>query len=85
MTKINLNDQIKVKLTDKGVQHYVDHHNGFVPHRPITADEFKARLDDQGYASFQIHSFIAVFAHLMEVTVYISDWMDPNLLICSKA
>ena len=48
----NLNDYIKVKLTDKGKQFYNDYYDN----DPPTLD-----IDDEGYSKFQMWDFMRIF------------------------
>lgn len=61
----NINETIKVKLTDKGYQLLSDNHNRFVGKIPnfniLTLEDFKERADNKGYTKFQMWTFIEEF------------------------
>ena len=60
--KVNLNDRIKVKLTDLGKEiyyHRVDSVNEFYK-REICKPKFPD-VDSNGYTEFQLHDFISIY------------------------
>lgn len=70
----NLNDEVFVKLTQKGIEKYVDKHNSIVPSsiNKLTYSEFENRKDNHGYHEFQMWDFIDVFGGLgMDLPEYL--------------
>lgn len=63
-TQINLNQTIIVRLTDKGIQHYVDQWNSILPKKMHKSfNEVKSGLIDGGM-KIQIHVFMDIFGGL---------------------
>jgi len=75
----NLNDAIKVKLTEKGYRVWSDGYDNM----PISigVDELKARADENGYCEFQAWVFVQTFGPATNIT---SDLYNTNVLIRSK-
>lgn len=63
----NLNDNIKVKLTEIGYQHLADMHNelvGIIPNWIMVDSSFyKNMADKDGYTTFQAWEFIYKFGN----------------------
>lgn len=59
--KSNLNNYIKVKLTEYG---RIIYRNSFVK---LGLSEPKIRIDEEGYTSFQMHDFINVFGQYIRI------------------
>ena len=63
--KFNANSNIKVRLTDKGIEHLVRQHNEIMPFKHHTSfNEYKTKADEFGYYTFQLWSFIDRFGNL---------------------
>lgn len=60
--KFNINYPVFVKLTDRGITHYVTECNKIMPFEmQISFREFKNRADKNGFHEFQLWSFIDNF------------------------
>lgn len=76
--KFNLNFDILVKITDKGIKHYVDNHNSILPFEYHTSfREFKSKANEDGYHSMQMHSFMDVYGNL---GMRLPDYVELNVL-----
>lgn len=63
--KFNANSTIKVRLTDKGIEHVVRKHNKLLPFKLHTSfKEYRSKADDFGYHSFQLWHFLDDFGSL---------------------
>ena len=80
--QFNVNHDIYVKLTEKGIEKYVRDTNNIMPFKmQISFREFEARKDDKGYHRFQMWSFVDAFGDLgMQGWQY----YDTNVLFCTK-
>lgn len=67
---MNINETVKVKLTEHGVDVYLGFHNmAFLPKRHhITRDGFKAKADSEGWHSFQLWHLMEVFGPHIHLT-----------------
>lgn len=76
----NINNYIKVKLTEKGYQHYRDYHNQYMPEELVKPlEHFKAKADAEGYCKFQAWCFIQMFGDTIkswEVPIF-----SPDIII----
>ena len=64
MKKINLNDTIKVKLTDRGRDIYYHRFDDLIQNRPAVRINIKQsypKVDDEGFTKFQIHNFMNIY------------------------
>lgn len=59
--KFNLNDTVKVKLTEHGIAIMKHQHKALQDAYPAYKAEFNSPVDEDGYARFQFHSFIQTF------------------------
>ena len=60
--EINLNDYIKVKLSDKGKEIFDKRYEGkFPPHLLSQLDIPELKTDEDGYSEFQMHEFINIY------------------------
>lgn len=58
----NANDQIFVKVREKGIEYYVQKHNESLPAKHhISCKEFKEKANKEGFHVFQFHQFMDVF------------------------
>ncbi len=62
----NINSHVYVKLTEKGILHFVNKHNEIadkIKHlmSVLTIEEFASRADADGYHEFQMHEFMEVY------------------------
>lgn len=63
--QFNVNHEIYVKLTEKGIEKYVKDHNNIMLFKfHISYREFEERKNEQGYHKFQLWSFIDHFGGL---------------------
>ena len=63
--QFNVNNDIYVKLTEKGIEKYVRDTNNIMPFKmQISYREFESRRDEQGYHRFQMWSFVDSFGDL---------------------
>lgn len=80
--KINLNELILVKLTDKGYQHLADNHNEIIRYSGtfdrIEAWHYKNMADENGYTKFQIWSFIESFGDITHMGM--DEYYDLNII-----
>ncbi len=61
----NLNHNIKVKLKDAGIEHYVRKYNSVMPfHLHISFNEYKSKANNEGYHNFQLWNFLDDFGAL---------------------
>jgi len=54
MIKFNVNDNVRVKLTDVGKE-VLNKHWGYMP------NWYNDRIDEKGYMSFQLHELMNIF------------------------
>jgi len=63
--KFNANYEIKVRLKDKGIEHYVKQHNEIMPfHLHTSFSQYKGKADEFGYHKFQFLYFLDIFGGL---------------------
>lgn len=63
--KFNINENVYVKLTEKGIEKYVRDHNNIMPFKlHISYREFEERKNEKGYHKFQLWAFIDHFGGL---------------------
>lgn len=68
MVKINLNETVKVKLTDYGKDifyHRYDLINQVYGKEIITPK--MSKVDEEGYTTFQLHNFMYIFGNYMRM------------------
>lgn len=60
LVKININEHVYVKLTEYGIQSFLDEWNkyAFSKKHLLTKDYLDRRTDENGYTCLQIHEFI---------------------------
>ena len=69
INRINLNENIKVKLTVAGIKAYIDYMNE--PNKaakngqPIKTKYLLPSIDDEGYTRFQLWNFMSIFGYNM--------------------
>lgn len=81
MAAFNLNTEIKVRIKDAGIEHYVRNFNKLVDIRNhISFREFKSRADENGYHSMAMWSLIDDFganglrlSNLIDIEIEIPD------------
>lgn len=64
MKKINLNDTIKVKLTDRGRDIYYHQFDDLIRNRPAVRINIKRsypKVDDDGFTKLQLHHFMNIY------------------------
>lgn len=85
---LNVNDQVMVKLNDKGYEHLATIHNDFVNTYGIktvpitTAEYYKAKADINGYTTFQMWDFISKFGSVTRMGMCV--FYDTSILIQRK-
>jgi hypothetical protein len=81
--KFNINHQVKVKVTDYGYEAWLEHENRFVMYSstyPITTiEELKAKVDTDGYTTFQMWDMMAIFGPKMSMGFKIP--IDTNVIL----
>jgi hypothetical protein len=80
IVEFNLNNEIYVKLDDKGYQLLADEHNKYFPESKRTADYYREKADINGYTTFQAWDFISKFGKV--TTLSKSDYY--NIIIKIK-
>ena len=61
--KINMNDAVKIKLTEEGKRHLRAEHDSLKTFYPSMGD-FKLRLDSDGFYKTQMWTLMNTFGHL---------------------
>jgi len=62
VVQTNVNQHIMVKLTPKGIEHWMEDVNSNLPtHLKLTPDIVKNKMDDKGFHTFQIWEFMEIF------------------------
>ena len=68
MIELNVNEYVKVKLTDIGKKELKRQYDEFVASFPSYRSEFKLpKEDDDGFSTWQLHSLMNTFGHMMSV------------------
>lgn len=76
--KFNLNCEVLVKITDKGIKHYVENYNNILPFEYHTSfREFKKQANEQGYHKMQMYQFLDNFGNL---GMRLHDYVELNVL-----
>lgn len=68
--KINLNDEVKVKLTDFGMQILKQRHdelNNMIKASGGRGTEFVLRIDEDGYYKTQLHNLMYIFGEYTSI------------------
>lgn len=82
LVKFNLNYNVKVRIKDKGIEHYVTKYNEIMPFRLHTSfKEFKQKADSDGYHTMQMHSFMDDFGCM---GLGLADLVDTNIYLFQK-
>lgn len=63
--KLNLNEQVKVKLTDLGLKILEDDYNRLKMSIPHLEDYMPLKIDAQGYSKMQLHELMSKFGKYM--------------------
>ncbi len=81
--KINLNDKIKVKLTEYGQQIYYQKLEDLnkTAGRKIVKPSFREK-DADGYSEFQMHDFMNIYGEYMHCCA--PNVIDPIKIICEN-
>ena len=78
----NLNDRVRVKITDAGIRHYVQNHNNDMPFEfHLSFSQFKDKAKSDGYHVMQMHEFMGVFGGKF---TRIADLVDLNIQFFEK-
>lgn len=79
----NINEKIRVKLTDLGYQRLADLHNSYIGTIPNlkkrTAEYFKNEADKDGYTQFQMWVFMQYFGKVTRIGM--PTFFDNDILI----
>jgi hypothetical protein len=59
----NLNHNVKVKLTEFGINKLKEQHEDLYKEIPGLQPDFKINKDDEGFTYFQLHSLIMQLGH----------------------
>jgi len=84
LLKFNINHEIYVRLTDKGINHIIDKNNSLLVNIPnsddliITFDMFKSKAID-GYHKIQLHELIHLFSDISSLDCH--EYMNMEILI----
>ena len=82
LVKFNLNYNVRVRIKDKGIEHYVRKHNEIMPfHLHTSFKEFKQKADADGYHTMQMHSFMDDFGCM---GLRLADLVDTNIYLFQK-
>ena len=65
--KLNLNDHVKVKLTDVGKDIYYHRFDGLIE-RGVNLERSYPRVDENGFSSFQLWSFMELYGPHIGIT-----------------
>lgn len=71
MKSINLNDNVKVKLTPLGAEIYYNQNKDLIDAYPQLREALKPRMpkiDSEGYTEFQLHHFISLYGEHIGIT-----------------
>ena len=77
--KYNLNQYVKVKLTEKGLEHLKGFHDFVYKMTNTPAPEFEINIDDNGYTKMQFNWFMGRFGDL---GITLPDYVDLNIILC---
>ena len=70
LMKINLNDRIKVKLTDYGKEIYYHRFDDVLAQMKIkTIKPEYPKVDDEGYTTFQLWDFMSIYGNYMGIAM----------------
>ena len=90
MIKLNLNDEVKVKLTQEGMEYYCNKHNSIYKDMPELLEKYKFEIKDlylkqdkEGYIKFQLHELFLAFGSECYVGSGISYFDRNEILIKS--
>ena len=82
LLKFNLNYSVRVRIKDKGIEHYVRKYNEIMPFQLHTSfKEFKEKANADGYHTMQFHSFMDNFGGM---GVGLADLVDTNIYLFQK-
>lgn len=82
LVKFNLNCNVRVRIKDKGIEHYVRMFNETMPfHLHTSFKEFKQKADADGYHTMQLHSFMDDFGCM---GLCLEDLVDANIYLFQK-
>jgi len=81
---LNLNENIKVKINDRGYQYLAEQNNKIMtslPHNRLAknADDFRRKADKEGYTKMQMWRFIELFGPV--TIIGFQTYYDPTILI----
>jgi len=82
--KFNINESVKVKLTDHGRKVLADQHNKYAVYYPKafqikTPNDFKENEDENGFTTFQLWSLMEKFGN--HTGMCQENCFDTNILI----
>ena len=79
LTKFNVNNNVRVKLTDAGRQELKRQSDEFNKAWPGVNIDFSRQEDENGFTRWQMHELMNVFGHMMTMTQKIP--FDTEILI----
>ena len=80
--KFNMNNYVMVKMTDKGIEYYVNKYNeDQLPRLQISFEQFKSEADENGYHKFQMWKLIHYFGDQYNT---LGDLINVNILIADS-
>lgn len=84
--KFNINDKVKVKITDMGYNIWLDWENQFIKFSstiPVTTiEELKAKADKDGYTKFQMWDMMSIFGSHMNMGF--ENPIESNIILLSE-
>lgn len=80
----NVNSIVKVRLKESGFEKWKKYYNDCIPKQSkmskVTVEELKAKRDDNGYNSLQMHELMEIFGEDLQV----HDYFETNLILSGK-
>lgn len=76
---VNLNQNILVKLTDKGIYHWMEDDQILEVKYRRSYNELKAKADENGYTSFHLWDFMRLFGSIVSMGSGSTDYFDINV------
>ena len=66
--KFNINNYVKVKLTQEGITHYRKWYSKFINHSINNTEYYERQLspDKEGYYRFQMHEIMSIFGSVID-------------------
>lgn len=77
--KFNVNDSVKVKLTEAGLEELRRQHDELYKRVPLVGQYRAPKVDAEGYSEFQLWYLMQHFGHLFHLGAYLP--FDPEIEI----